>query len=39
MINQAAFVTAGRDFETLGEDPFLAGRLVAPEATASRARA
>ena len=32
MINQAAFVTAGRDFETLSEDPFLAGQLVAPEA-------
>ncbi|HEV8199199.1 MAG TPA: glycoside hydrolase family 3 N-terminal domain-containing protein [Candidatus Polarisedimenticolia bacterium] len=31
MINQVAFVTAGRNFETLGEDPFLAGELVAPE--------
>ena len=31
MINQVAFVTAGRNFETLGEDPFLAGELVAHE--------
>ena len=29
MINQVAFPTAGRNFETLGEDPFLAGELVA----------
>src|SRR6202048_43875 len=29
MITQVAFVTAGRNFETLGEDPFLAGELVA----------
>ena len=38
MINQVAFPTAGRNFETLGEDPFLAGELVAPETTACRAR-
>jgi beta-glucosidase len=31
MINQVSFVTAGRNFETLGEDPFLAGELVADE--------
>src|SRR6266536_2938851 len=31
MVNQVNFVTGGRDFETLGEDPFLAGQLVAPE--------
>jgi beta-glucosidase len=31
MVNQVNFVTGGRDFETLGEDPFLAGELVAPE--------
>ncbi len=31
MINQAAFVTAGRNFETLSEDPFLAGQLVVSE--------
>ena len=31
MINQSSFVTAGRNFETLSEDPFLAGQLVAPE--------
>jgi beta-glucosidase len=31
MINQVSFVTAGRNFETLGEDPFLAGELVAEE--------
>ena len=29
MINQVAFPTAGRNFETLGEDPYLAGELVA----------
>src|SRR4051812_18486934 len=31
MINEVNFVTGGRNFETLGEDPFLAGQLVAPE--------
>ena len=31
MINQVAVPTAGRNFETLGEDPFLLGALVAPE--------
>ena len=31
MINQVTIPTAGRNFETLGEDPFLAGELVAPE--------
>jgi beta-glucosidase len=31
MINQVAFPTAGRNFETLGEDPYLAGELVAHE--------
>ena len=31
MVNQVAFPTAGRNFETLGEDPFLAGELVAHE--------
>lgn len=31
MINQVNFVTGGRNFETLGEDPYLAGQLVAPE--------
>src|SRR3954471_18705290 len=31
MINQVAFPTAGRNFETLGEDPFLAGELVTHE--------
>jgi beta-glucosidase len=31
MINQVSFVTAGRNFETLGEDPFLAGELVADQ--------
>jgi beta-glucosidase len=31
MINQVAYPTGGRNFETLGEDPFLAGELVAPE--------
>jgi beta-glucosidase len=31
MVNQVNFVTGGRDFETLGEDPLLASELVAPE--------
>ena len=31
MINEVNYVTGGRNFETLGEDPFLAGQLVAPE--------
>jgi len=31
MINQVAYPTGGRNFETLGEDPFLAGELVTPE--------
>jgi beta-glucosidase len=31
MINQVTIPTAGRNFETLGEDPYLAGELVAPE--------
>jgi beta-glucosidase len=31
MINQVNYPTAGRNFETLGEDPLLAGTLVAQE--------
>jgi beta-glucosidase len=31
MINQVSIPTAGRNFETLGEDPYLMGQLVAPE--------
>jgi beta-glucosidase len=31
MINQVNDVTGGRNFETLGEDPFLEGQLVGPE--------
>jgi beta-glucosidase len=31
MINQVNFVTGGRNFETLGEDPYLASQLVGPE--------
>src|SRR3954453_1278294 len=31
MINAVNYVTGGRNFETLGEDPFLAGQLLAPE--------
>ncbi len=31
MINQVNFVTGGRNFETLGEDPYLASQLVASE--------
>jgi beta-glucosidase len=39
MINQVSGPTAGRNFETLGEDPFLAGELVADEVRACRTRA
>jgi beta-glucosidase len=31
MINEVNFVTGGRNFETLGEDPYLAGQLVTSE--------
>jgi beta-glucosidase len=31
MINQVNYPTAGRNFETLGEDPYLASQLVAQE--------
>jgi beta-glucosidase len=31
MINEVNYPTAGRNFETLGEDPFLASQLVAQE--------
>jgi beta-glucosidase len=31
MINQVTYPTAGRNFETLGEDPYLAGELSAQE--------
>lgn len=31
MINQVNFVTGGRNFETLGEDPYLASQLVSSE--------
>jgi beta-glucosidase len=31
MINEVNFVTGGRNFETLGEDPYLASQLVASE--------
>src|SRR6266700_481332 len=34
MINAVNFVTGGRNFETLGEDPYLASQLVAPEVQA-----
>src|SRR5437879_2995985 len=33
MINAVNFPTGGRNFETLGEDPFLASQLVATEVT------
>jgi beta-glucosidase len=33
MINQVNYPTGGRNFETLGEDPYLAGRLAAQEVT------
>jgi beta-glucosidase len=33
MINQVSIPTAGRNFETLGEDPYLASEMVAPEVT------
>ena len=31
MINAVSYITGGRNFETLGEDPYLAGQLVASE--------
>jgi beta-glucosidase len=31
MINQVTVPTAGRNFETLGEDPYLMGQMVVPE--------
>jgi beta-glucosidase len=31
MINQVNYLTAGRNFETLGEDPYLASQMVAQE--------
>lgn len=33
MINQVNFPTGGRNFETLGEDPYLTGQLAAGEVT------
>jgi beta-glucosidase len=33
MVNQVNFPTGGRNFETLGEDPYLAGQLAAQEVT------
>jgi hypothetical protein len=38
MINQVAFQTVGRNPETLGEDPFLAGELVADETSVEPGR-
>ena len=31
MINQVSVPTAGRNFETLGEDPFVLAEMVAPQ--------
>ncbi len=36
MINQVVVPTGGRNFETLGEDPFLMGKLVAEETRAAQ---
>jgi beta-glucosidase len=33
MVNQVNYPTGGRNFETLGEDPYLAGQLAAQEVT------
>jgi beta-glucosidase len=37
MINQVVVPTGGRNFETLGEDPFLAARLVSEQTRAAQA--
>ena len=37
MVNQVNYPTAGRNFETLGEDPYLASQLVAQEVTGVQA--
>jgi beta-glucosidase len=38
MINAVNFVTGGRNFETLGEDPYLASQLVVPEVQGVQSR-
>jgi beta-glucosidase len=38
MINQVNVVTGGRNFETLGEDPYLESQLVVPEVRGVQAR-
>ncbi|GIH20619.1 beta-glucosidase [Rugosimonospora africana] len=38
MINEVNYPTGGRNFETLGEDPYLAGQLAAGEVTGAQSQ-
>ncbi|HVV20917.1 MAG TPA: glycoside hydrolase family 3 C-terminal domain-containing protein, partial [Pseudonocardiaceae bacterium] len=38
MVNEVNYPTGGRNFETLGEDPYLAGQLAAQEVTGAQSQ-